>query len=232
VNLRVLLIEDDLRLAGMLAEYLGEHGVGLTHASDAASGIDRALGESFDAVLLDVMLPDGDGFDVCRSLRKRSDVPILMLTARGEELDRVLGLELGADDYLPKPFSARELLARLRAVLRRSATRTPAQLDVLRFGSLEIDRSSRVARRDGQVCELTSHQFELLRVLAESAGRPLSRDQIMQALRGESLAAFDRSIDVHISRIRAAIETDPRRPQRIRTVRGVGYVFTRDPGDA
>jgi DNA-binding response OmpR family regulator len=232
VNLRVLLIEDDLRLAGMLAEYLGEHGVGLTHASDAASGIDRALGESFDAVLLDVMLPDGDGFDVCRSLRERSDVPILMLTARGEELDRVLGLELGADDYLPKPFSARELLARLRAVLRRSATRTPAQLDVLRFGSLEIDRSSRVARRDGQVCELTSHQFELLRVLAESAGRPLSRDQIMQALRGESLAAFDRSIDVHISRIRAAIETDPRRPQRIRTVRGVGYVFTRDPGDA
>jgi DNA-binding response OmpR family regulator len=225
--LEVLAIEDDTRLAEMLARFLEEHGIRLTHASDAATGLDLALGGAFDALLLDVMLPDGDGFELCRRIRARSSVPILMLTARGEELDRVLGLELGADDYLPKPFSPRELLARLRAILRRASSSRTAPADLLRFGRLEIDRAARRVRLDGCECELTSHQFELLRVLAENAGRALSRDQIMDALRGHPLASFDRSIDVHVSRIRAVIEDDPGHPRRIQTVRGVGYVFAR-----
>jgi DNA-binding response OmpR family regulator len=225
--LRVLAIEDDTRLAEMLGRFLEEHGIRLTHASDASTGFDLALGEEFDAVLLDVMLPDVDGFELCRRIRARSSVPILMLTARGEELDRVLGLELGADDYLPKPFSPRELLARLRAILRRASSSRTGPADLLRFGRLEVDRAARCVRLDGRECELTSHQFELLRVLAENAGRALSRDQIMDALRGHPLASFDRSIDVHVSRIRAAIEDDPGHPRRIQTVRGVGYVFAR-----
>jgi DNA-binding response OmpR family regulator len=225
--LEVLAIEDDTRLAEMLGRFLEEHGIRLTHASDASTGLDLALGGAFDAVLLDVMLPDGDGFELCRRMRARSPVPILMLTARGEELDRVLGLELGADDYLPKPFSPRELLARLRAILRRASSARTGPADLLRFGRLEIDRAARRVRLDGRECELTSHQFEVLRVLAENAGRALSRDQIMDALRGHPLASFDRSIDVHVSRIRAVIEDDPGHPRRIQTVRGVGYMFAR-----
>jgi DNA-binding response OmpR family regulator len=174
------------------------------------------------------MLPDGDGFEVCRELRARSDVPILMLTARGDDLDRILGLELGADDYLSKPFNPRELVARLRAVLRRAQPgREGAPDPVLRFGRLEIDRASRTVRVGGEPRSLTSHQFDLLLVLAENAGRALSRDAIMERLRGSALEPFDRSIDVHVSRIRAQIELDPHRPRRIQTVRGVGYVFTR-----
>jgi DNA-binding response OmpR family regulator len=179
----------------------------------------------FDAVVLDVMLPDLDGFEACRRIRATSDVPVIMLTARGEDTDRIVGLELGADDYLPKPFNPRELLARLRAVLRRRAA--PAAGTSLRFGRLEIDRAARVARVDGQDRALTAHQFDLLVALAESAGRVLSRDSLMQKVRGLDLEAFDRSIDVHVSRIRAAIEDDPRRPRRILTVRGAGYVFAR-----
>jgi DNA-binding response OmpR family regulator len=176
-------------------------------------------------VVLDVMLPDLDGFEACRRIRATSDVPVIMLTARGEDTDRIVGLELGADDYLPKPFNPRELLARLRAVLRRRAA--PAAGTSLRFGRLEIDRAARVARVDGQDRALTAHQFDLLVALAESAGRVLSRDSLMQKVRGLDLEAFDRSIDVHVSRIRAAIEDDPRRPRRILTVRGAGYVFAR-----
>jgi DNA-binding response OmpR family regulator len=153
-----------------------------------------------------------------------------MLTARGEEMDRIVGLELGADDYLPKPFNPRELVARLSAVLRRGRSIPATQGDVLRFGKLEIDRGAREARVDGQPCALTSHQFSLLVALAERAGRVQSREQLMQAVRGEELEDFDRSIDVHISRIRAAIEEDPRRPRRIKTIRGAGYVFVDGDG--
>ena len=176
------------------------------------------------------MLPDQDGFEVCRRVRARSDVPILMLTARGDEEDRIVGLELGADDYLPKPFNPRELLARLRAILRRRAAAPRAARRaraILRFGRLEIDRDARAVRLDGEARALTSHQFELLVALAENAGRVLSRDALMNLVRGESLEAFDRSIDVHVSRIRAAIEDDPRKPRRILTLRGAGYVFAR-----
>jgi two-component system phosphate regulon response regulator OmpR len=220
----LLIIDDDERLSAMLAEYLSGNGFRVQCRSDAAAGLRTLQREAFDAVVLDIMLPDMDGFEVCRKVRATSGVPILMLTARGEETDRIVGLELGADDYLPKPFNPRELLARLKAILRRGAATAPAK-EVLRFGRLAIDRGARQATLDGKVCDLTSHQFALLAVLAERAGRVQSREQLMEALRGETLDAFDRSIDVHISRIRAAIEDDPRHPRRIRTVRSVGYVF-------
>jgi DNA-binding response OmpR family regulator len=219
------MIEDDVQLAEMVGEYLRQHGLEVTARSDAASGVSALRSEGFDALILDVMLPDRDGFEVCRSVRADSDIPILMLTARGEETDRIVGLEIGADDYLPKPFNPRELLARLRAILRRSSPPSHGRSSLLRFGNLEIDRDARTVRVDGEERPLTSHQFELLCALAENAGRVMTRESLMQRVRGESLEAFDRSIDVHISRIRAAIEDDPRHPRRVITIRGTGYVF-------
>jgi DNA-binding response OmpR family regulator len=171
------------------------------------------------------MLPDIDGLDVCKQLRTRAQTPILMLTARGDAMDRVVGLEMGADDYLPKPFEPRELLARLRAVLRRSHVAAPA--NVLHFGRLEIDKDAREVRVDGTPRQLTSYQFALLVAMAERAGRVLSRDTLFDLVKGESLEAFDRSIDVHISRIRAAIEDNVKKPRRVITVRGAGYVFAK-----
>jgi len=221
---RVLIIDDDVKLAELVRTFLGQHGYEVLHEATVASGRLAVQSQQPDAVLLDVMLPDGDGMDFCRELRATSSVPILMLTARGDDTDRIVGLELGADDYLPKPFNPRELVARLKAVLRRS--RPAAPTDSLRFGRLVIDRGARHVTLDGEVRPLTQHQFELLVALAERAGRVLSRSQLMQLVRGEELEAFDRSIDVHISRIRAAIEDDPKQPERILTVRGAGYLFT------
>ena len=231
VGERVLLIEDDSRLAGMVVEYLGKAGYRVVHAETGTRGLALHEREPVDVVILDLMLPDTDGLDVCRRLRARSDGPILMLTARGDPMDRVIGLEMGADDYLPKPFEPRELLARLRAILRRSRSRSAASggqaSDVLRYGRLEIDRGAREVRLDGAPCALTGYQFALLLALAEHAGRVMSRDALMDAVKGEQLEAFDRSIDVHVSRIRAVIEDDPRKPRRIITVRGIGYVFAK-----
>jgi two-component system, OmpR family, phosphate regulon response regulator OmpR len=231
VGERVLLIEDDSRLAGMVVEYLGKAGYRVVHAETGTRGLALHEREPVDVVILDLMLPDTDGLDVCRRLRARSDGPILMLTARGDPMDRVIGLEMGADDYLPKPFEPRELLARLRAILRRSRSRGGANegqaSDVLRYGRLEIDRGAREVRLDGAPCALTGYQFALLLALAEHAGRVMSRDALMDAVKGEQLEAFDRSIDVHVSRIRAVIEDDPRKPRRIITVRGIGYVFAK-----
>jgi DNA-binding response OmpR family regulator len=231
---RILVIDDDTRLSAMLAEYLGARGLEAVARADAASGIAELERGEYAAVVLDVMLPDAVGFEVCRKLRARSDVPIVMLTARGDEEDRIVGLELGADDYLPKPFNPRELLARLHAVLRRRGAPAGRPDATLRFGRLEIDRDARVVRLDGAERPLTAHQFELLVALAERAGRVLSRDALMNLVRGESLEAFDRSIDVHVSRIRAAIEDDPKHPRRLLTLRGAGYVFARrqdEPGE-
>lgn len=226
---RLLMIEDDRSLATMVAEYLAAAGMMVTGRTTAAEGL-RALRQGgFDAVILDVMLPDQDGFEVCRRLRAESDIPILMLTARGEETDRILGLELGADDYLPKPFNPRELLARLRAILRRREAGGGRPGAVLQFGRLDIDRDARALRVDGEERPLTSHQFDLLWILASNAGRVLSRDALMDKLKGEELEPFDRSLDVHVSRIRAVIEDDPKQPRRILTVRGVGYVFAKRP---
>jgi DNA-binding response OmpR family regulator len=222
---RILMIEDDRRLAAMVSDYLLRSGFTVSAEHDAASGLATLRRSAFDALILDLMLPDLDGLEVCRLVRMESRIPILMLTAKGDAMDRVVGLELGADDYLPKPFEPRELLARLRAVLRRA--NSAGSGDALRFGRLEIDADARAVRIDGHRRSLTGYQFDLLLALARHAGRVMSRDQLMDALKGEELEAFDRSIDVHISRIRNAIEDDPHHPRRIITVRGVGYVFAR-----
>jgi DNA-binding response OmpR family regulator len=222
---RILLIEDDVRLAEMVSSYLGEAGFSVTHAATGNAGIGLAGRDGFDALILDLMLPDIDGLEVCRRIRARAGTPILMLTARGDAMDRVVGLEMGADDYLPKPFEPRELLARLKAILRRRGGEEPREM--LRFGRLQIDPGALEVRLDGEARALTSHQFALLLVLARHAGRVMSREAIMDLLKHERLEAFDRSIDVHISRIRAAIEDNPKKPRRVITVRGAGYVFAK-----
>jgi len=228
---RILMIEDDESLSAMLKDYLAPMGIALSARSTAEAGFAALADEHFDALILDVMLPDADGFAVCRRVRGSSDIPILMLTARGDETDRIVGLELGADDYLPKPFNPRELLARLRAILRRRMHPGTRGTSAWRFGRLEIDRDERSVRMDGELRSLTSYQFDLLCILADSAGTVLSRETLMERLRGENLEAFDRSIDVHVSRIRNAIEDDPKHPRRIITVRGAGYVFARRQED-
>ncbi len=267
---RILLIDDDKRLADMVGRYLSQAGFELRHCFDARSGLlalstpatastagEAPPGTLPHLILLDLMLPDADGLDVCRDIRRlggpAGEVPILMLTARGETTDRVVGLEVGADDYLPKPFEPRELLARVRALLRRSALRVNAQpttaaiggatagrdaprggagaggsaADVLRFGRLEVDSAARMVRIDGSERMLTAYQFDLLLALAHNAGRVMSRDRLMDLVRGETLEAFDRSIDVHVGKIRQAIEDDPKQPRRLLTVRGSGYVLAR-----
>ena len=236
---QLLMIEDDARLANMVSEYLRQAGFGFEHALDGVSGLaalqNSASGKAPSLVVLDLMLPDMDGLEICRRIRgiggTVGKTPILMLTAKGDPMDRVIGLEVGADDYLAKPFEPRELLARIRAILRRSTESASANHDatqtMLHFGSLEIDRDARIVTLAGKEVDLTSYQFDLLLAVAERAGRVLTRDQIMEAVRGRELEAFDRSIDVHMGRIRAAIETDAKDPKRILTVRGVGYVFAK-----
>ncbi|MBT0570077.1 response regulator transcription factor [Curvibacter sp. CHRR-16] len=247
------LIEDDERLAKMVAEYLGQSGFTVSHSASGTDGLLRlesASSTPIDLVILDIMLPDMDGLEVCRRIRALhapiASIPVVMLTAKGDAMDRIIGLEIGADDYMAKPFEPRELLARIRAVLRRKAdpatagtvsapnshaitmgSPTGSESQLLQFGSLEIDRDARVVRVQGKRCDLTAYQFDLLVALAENAGKVMSRDKIMEIVRGRELEAFDRSIDVHMGRIRAAIEIDVKNPQRILTVRGVGYVFAR-----
>ena len=232
---RLLMIDDDARLAQMVAQYLGQSGYAVRHAATAQLGLAQLQDAHIplvDLVILDLMLPDVDGLEVCRRIRAMpgaaANVAVLMLTAKGEPMERIIGLEMGADDYLPKPFEPRELLARVRAVLRRRASGGRREVTTqLHFGSLAIDRDARSVNVAGVECELTSYQFDLLVALAERAGRVLTRDQIMEAVRGRELDAFDRSIDVHMGRSRAAIEVDAKVPKRILTVRGVGYVFAR-----
>jgi DNA-binding response OmpR family regulator len=226
------MIEDDRRLAVMVEAYLAQDGYKVAYAATGKAGL-LALAETscdpYAAVLLDLMLPDTDGLDVCRRIRAlphpAGSVPIVMLTAKGDPFDRVVGLETGADDYLPKPFEPRELLARLRAVLRRPSLAKPGVREPLRFGRLEIDRDARTMLLDGQIRALTAYQFDLLVALADRAGRVVSRDLLIDALQGKAHEPFDRSIDVHIVRLRAVIEDDPKRPKRIITVRGSGYFF-------
>ncbi|WP_029030026.1 response regulator [Salinarimonas rosea] len=224
----ILIVDDDVRLSGMLRDYLDQNGFPARAAATARDGLAELARRPPAAVVLDVMLPDLDGFETLRRIRASSDVPVVMLTAKGDETDRIVGLEIGADDYVPKPFNPRELLARLKAVLRRRhGGVAQAGPPPLRFGRLEVDRGARQVRVDGTERALTSYQFDLLAALAENAGRVLSREQLMDLVRGAELEAFDRSIDVHVSRIRAAIEDDPKHPRRILTVRGAGYVFAR-----
>jgi DNA-binding response OmpR family regulator len=220
-----LLVEDDARLARLTGEYLEGHGVRVTRAADGNRGLEEALRFRYDVVLLDLMLPGRDGLQVCRVLRERSDVPIILITARGEEADRVLGLEMGADDYVSKPFSPRELLARMHALLRRARGQVGPPQKVTRIGDLVMDPAAHRAVLAGNELPLTAYEFALLRVLTERAGRVLTREQIMEAARGSSEEAFDRSIDVHISRLRQKLGDDPKRPKLLKTVRGVGYVY-------
>jgi DNA-binding response OmpR family regulator len=225
MSARILLIDDDARLVEMLGEYLRSRGYQVDICADGESGLLAQGRADYDVVILDVMLPGIDGLEVCRRMRARSQVPILMLTARGDDMDRIVGLELGADDYLPKPFNPRELLARLAAILRRTRPAVTAN-EILRIGPLEIDRAAREVRVRGQRKELTSRQYDLLLLLAERAGRVQTREQILEALKGEEWDSVDRSIDVHISRIRQLIEDDARHPRLVQTVRGAGYVLT------
>jgi len=229
-TLTALLVEDDPRLARLTAEYLTSHGVAVTHVADGVRGLDEARRRRYDVVLLDLMLPGADELSVCRQIRERSDVPILVLTARGEEADRVLGLELGADDYLPKPYSARELLARIRAVVRRARGQAGPPETILRVGRLTVDAASRRATLDGRELPLTSYEFDLLRALASHAGTVISRERLMELARGSAEEAFDRSIDGHVSRLRQKLGDAPRNPRLLKTVRGVGYVLAPENG--
>ena len=224
----VLLVEDDTRLAALTRAYLEKHGALVTVASSGDQAVLEAGRQRFDVVLLDVMLPGMGGIEVCQWLRERSDVPIIMITARGEEADRVLGLELGADDYLPKPFSPRELLARIRALVRRAQGRAGPAQRAVEVGDLLLDPAAREATLGGRALDLTGYEFSLLYAMASRAGRVLSREQLMELAKGSSDEAFDRSIDVHISRLRQKLGDDSRRPRRIKTVRGVGYQYARE----
>ncbi|MFN3890458.1 MAG: response regulator [Beijerinckiaceae bacterium] len=231
---RVLLIEDDVRLAGMVADYLRAAGLEAAHAATGGAGLAELQRGAFDLVLLDLMLPDGDGLDIFRRIRElrgpSAQTPVIMLTARGDPLDKVVGLEIGAEDYVAKPFEPRELLARVRVVLRRSQQQTPPRTPAMRFGRLEIDPEARAVRIDGSEKQLTSRQFDLLAAMAQRAGRVLTREQLADLVGGDAQAydpALDRSIDVHIARLRSTIEDDPKNPRRIITVRGAGYVFAK-----
>lgn len=226
--IRVLVVEDDQRLATLTAEYLEGHGLVVSRATRGDQGLEEASKQRYDCVLLDVMLPGIDGIEVCRRLRAQSDVPIIMITARGEEADRVLGLELGADDYVAKPFSPRELLARVRAQVRRARGKAGPTTRTLISGDLVLDPGARRASINHEELPLTSYEFSLLYVLVERTGRVLSREQLMELARGSAEDAFDRSIDVHVSRLRHKLGDDPRRPTRIKTVRGVGYQYVAD----
>jgi len=226
----ILLIDDDEKLAALVRDYLQPNGYRVQVAHEGHDGLAQVRALRPDLVILDIMLPGMDGFEVCREIRSFSQVPILMLTARGEDTDRIVGLEMGADDYLPKPFNPRELLARIRAILRRiRPSSAPDEPEPIEIGDLALDPGARAVTLCGEPLDLTTAEFDLLHVLMAGAGRVLSRDQLMQRLHGTSWTAYDRSIDVLVSRVRAKIERDPRRPQLLKTVRGVGYQFVR-PG--
>ena len=227
VPIRVLLVEDDRKIARLTEEYLQTYGLSVRWVGDGAAALIEAAREEFDIVVLDLMLPERDGFDVCRTLRQRSHVPILVVTARVEIADRVLGLELGADDYLTKPFSPRELLARIQALVRRARGRA-GPTGLLHVGRLTLDTSSCSASLDGQELVLTSYEFTLLRVLAEHAGRVLSREQLLDLAKGGADEVFDRSIDVRVSRLRHKLGDDPRHPSLLKTIRGSGYMLVGD----
>ena len=231
-SISVVYIEDDQRLAQLTARYLESHGLQVQIAGDARDGIARVLRDRPDVVLLDLMLPGTDGLQACRELRSRVDTPIIMVTARDDEIDRVLGLEGGADDYIAKPFSSRELLARIRAQARRARGRAGPPAVVIRVGTLTLDVAARSAELDGKELVLTSYEFTLLRVLAERAGRVLSREQLIDLVRGSADDAFDRSIDVHVSHLRQKLGDDSRNPKMLKTVRGAGYMLAGDRGAA
>jgi two-component system response regulator CpxR len=223
---KVLIVDDDVELCDLLRRFLTAEGFDVDAVHDGAEGAERALGGGFAVVVLDVMLPGLGGLDVLRRIRAASRVPVVMLTARGEDLDRILGLELGADDYVPKPFNARELLARIRAVLRRSAP-APGSGDHIVVGDVEIDTGARSVRRGGDVVDITTVEFDLLVALAREAGRVLTREELVETVLGRDFSAFDRSIDTHVSNLRKKLGLRRDGLDRIKSVRGVGYMYVR-----
>ncbi len=225
MSISLLLVEDDAKIARLTRDYLEQHGVLVSWVADGNSAVERALTGNFDAVVLDLMLPGKDGFEVCREIRAASHVPIIAVTARIEVADRVLGLELGADDYLTKPFSARELLARIQANVRRARGLSGPAPRSISVGPLELDPINMTAKLRGEPLALTSYEFALLRTLAEHAGQVLGREQLLELVKGNAEEAFDRSIDVRISRLRQKLGDDPRHPRLLKTVRGSGYVL-------
>ena len=226
VSIRVLLIDDDRRLHELLDDYLTQNDVALGHASSGREGLDALAQDAYDAVLLDIMMPGVDGLDVLRRIRKASTIPVIMLTARGDEADRVVGLELGADDYVPKPFSPRELLARLRAVMRRA--QPSAQAERLSAGGIVVEVPSREVWADGQSVDLTGLEFDILVALLRRAGRVVPRAALLSEAGRDDVNVGERTVDVHISKLRKKLGDDPRSPKLIRTVRGVGYVLSRE----
>jgi two-component system phosphate regulon response regulator OmpR len=226
----VLIVDDDTKLRDLLTEYLTEYGFQVSALPDGTEILRAIQKTKPDIIILDIMMPKKDGLEVLKEIRTDFTVPVIMLTARGEDADRIVGLELGADDYLAKPFNPRELLARMRAVLRRSAEPGPGKTTedqglILRAGGLMLDKARRMVEVDGKEAALSSTEYELLRVLMEHPNRVLSRDELMSMARGRDFMAFDRSIDVHISKLRAKVEMDPRSPRRIKTIWGTGYMF-------
>ena len=227
---RILVIDDDVELCELLSDYLGPEGFQIEAAYNSAEGLLRALEGGHSLIILDVMLPGMSGFEVLRRLRARSRTPVLMLTARGDDVDRIVGLEMGADDYLPKPFNPRELLARVQAVLRRHGAHPEAESTRAAAGPLVVDADRRVATLDGVALELTTTEFDILRTLVTNAGRVIPRERLMELARGEDYASFERSVDVHVSHIRRKLGDDPKRPRFVKTVRGIGYTIPKDPG--
>ncbi|MCB9746511.1 MAG: response regulator transcription factor [Alphaproteobacteria bacterium] len=230
---RILLVEDDRRTVELLTELLSTESHALESARTGEAALHKLQDSAFDLIILDIMLPGRDGFSICAEIRAHSQVPILMLSARGGADDRVDGLRIGADDYLPKPFDARELTARIDALLRRAGLTAPLPSTggVVRAGALEVRLGERRARYQGEDLELTAAEFDILRVLVERAGRVVSRERLMELARGAEFGAFDRAVDVHVSHIRRKLGDDPRAPTVIRTVRGVGYALAK-PSDA
>jgi two-component system response regulator CpxR len=235
LKMKILIVDDDRKLCRLVADYLEPMGYEVQAAHNGAQGLQMIVEGDYHAVILDVMMPKMDGFEVLKRLRRESDIPVLMLTARGEETDRIVGLEMGADDYLPKTFSSRELLARLRAVTRRHVASerhaaSAAKNKVLIFDNLEIEPSSRTVRLDDKPLNLTPIEYDLLTSLANSAGRVLTRDRLLDAVAGRHYEVFDRSVDVHISSLRRKLGEDPRNPRFIQTVRTAGYMFKAPEG--
>lgn len=226
---RVLVIDDDDRIRSLLVEYLSTRGMKVCSAASGPEGLAQLKSKAIDLIVLDVMMPEMDGFAVLQKVRGQGNTPVIMLTARGDDIDRIVGLEMGADDYLAKPFNPRELLARIQAVMRRSAASPSQATTALQAGPLRIDPDCRTCTLDDQDVELTTTEFEILRTLVANAGRVIPRERLMELARGEDYAAFDRSVDVHVSHIRRKLGDDPKRPRFIKTVRGVGYTLPRNP---
>ena len=223
---RILVIDDDVELCTLVEEYLQAEGFVVESVHDGENGLQRASDGGYLLVVLDVMLPGINGFEVLRRIRATSRLPVLLLTARGEDVDRIVGLEIGADDYLPKPFNPRELVARIRAILRRTRTDKSAAPDIVRVGEIELDPATRSVRRDGEPVDLTSVEFNLLEVLLREAGRVVPRERLVNAVLSRKFSPFDRSIDMHVSKVRKKLgDTDA--DEHIKTIRGVGYIFAR-----